>query len=82
MPLKRCASESLPKRARISALAKRKCGRFIAGLLRRAGVMVTDTAPFRNPNYHTPNDKPETLDYDRLARVTAGLIAVVAKLAQ
>jgi hypothetical protein len=46
------------------------------------GVMVTDTAPFRNPNYHTSNDKPDTLDYDRLARVTAGLIAVVAKLAQ
>jgi hypothetical protein len=46
------------------------------------GVMVTDTAPFRNPNYHTPNDKPETLDYDRLARVTAGLIAVVGQLAR
>jgi Zn-dependent M28 family amino/carboxypeptidase len=46
------------------------------------GVMVTDTAPFRNPNYHTANDKPETLDYDRLARVTAGLVSVVAKLAQ
>lgn len=45
-------------------------------------VMVTDTAPFRNPNYHTPLDTPETLDYDRLARVTTGLVAVVDHLAQ
>ncbi len=44
------------------------------------GVMVTDTAPFRNPSYHTANDKPETLDYERLARVTTGLIAVIEKL--
>lgn len=43
-------------------------------------IMVTDTAPFRNPNYHTMNDKPETLDYDRLARVTSGLEAVVRAL--
>jgi hypothetical protein len=46
------------------------------------GVMVTDTAPFRNPNYHTASDRAETLDYDRLARVTTGLIAVVEKLAK
>jgi hypothetical protein len=46
------------------------------------GLMVTDTAPFRNPNYHTPNDKPDTLDYERLARVTTGLIAVVRRLGQ
>jgi hypothetical protein len=45
-------------------------------------VMVTGTAPFRNPNYHTPHDTPETLDYDRLARVTAGLVAVIAQLAR
>lgn len=42
--------------------------------------MVTDTAPFRNPHYHRPSDKPETLDYDRLARVTSGLEAVVRAL--
>jgi hypothetical protein len=46
------------------------------------GVMVTDTAPYRNPNYHTKDDKPATLDYARLSVVTAGLIAVVEKLAQ
>ncbi len=45
-------------------------------------LMVTDTAPFRNPNYHTQLDTPETLDYDRLARVTAGLVVVVGELAR
>ncbi|MBS2020401.1 MAG: M20/M25/M40 family metallo-hydrolase [Deltaproteobacteria bacterium] len=45
------------------------------------GVMVTDTAPFRNPNYHHASDRPETLDYGRLAQVTTGLVAVVKKLA-
>lgn len=45
-------------------------------------IMVTDTAPFRNPNYHTANDRPETLDYDRLARVTSGLEAVVRALVE
>ena len=45
-------------------------------------VMVTDTAPFRNPNYHRSSDTPDTLDYGRLARVTEGLVAVVKKLAE
>jgi Zn-dependent M28 family amino/carboxypeptidase len=46
------------------------------------GVMVTDTAPFRNPHYHQMSDTPDTLDYDRLSRVTEGLVAVVKKLAE
>ncbi len=45
------------------------------------GVMVTDTAPFRNPHYHQLSDRPDTLDYGRLARVTEGLVAVVKRLA-
>jgi Zn-dependent M28 family amino/carboxypeptidase len=45
------------------------------------GVMVTDTAPFRNPHYHRGDDTPETLDYDRFARVVAALEAVVSDLA-
>lgn len=45
------------------------------------GVMVTDTAPFRNPHYHRKTDGPETLDYGRLSRVVEGLTAVVKKLA-
>lgn len=36
-------------------------------------LMITDTAPFRYPHYHTLKDTPDKLDYDRLARVTAGL---------
>lgn len=43
-------------------------------------IMVTDTAIFRNPNYHQPTDKPDTLDYDRMARVVHGLVRVLAGL--
>lgn len=45
------------------------------------GVMVTDTAPYRNPNYHTAGDLPSTLDYDRLALLTAGLARAILALA-
>jgi len=44
-------------------------------------VMVTDTAPFRYPHYHTLRDTPDKLDYDRLARVVRGLEGVVRDLA-
>lgn len=43
-------------------------------------IMVTDTAPFRNPNYHQPTDRADTLDYDRMARVVHGLAGVVTDL--
>ena len=43
-------------------------------------VMVTDTAPFRNPNYHRASDTPDTLDYESLTRVVSGLEAVVRGL--
>jgi hypothetical protein len=42
--------------------------------------MVTDTAPFGDKNYHEPTDKPDTLDYDRMARVVHGLARVVTDL--
>ena len=45
------------------------------------GIMITDTAPFRNPHYHQPTDAPATLDYGRLARVVAGVETVVETLA-
>lgn len=45
-------------------------------------IMVTDTAPFRNPNYHTRFDTPETLDYERMARVLPGLAGVIRDLAR
>jgi Zn-dependent M28 family amino/carboxypeptidase len=44
-------------------------------------VMVTDTAPFRYPHYHSPHDTPDKLDYGRLARVVKGLEGVVRDLA-
>ncbi|MEM7223217.1 MAG: M28 family peptidase [Pseudomonadota bacterium] len=39
-------------------------------------VMVTDTAFLRNPNYHRATDRPETLDYKRMAKVVEGLYRV------
>ncbi|MEQ9552746.1 MAG: M28 family peptidase [Coleofasciculus sp. G3-WIS-01] len=45
------------------------------------GVMVTDTAPFRYPYYHTDEDTPDKVDYERLARVVAGLEKVITELA-
>jgi hypothetical protein len=45
-------------------------------------LMVSDTAFFRNPNYHMPSDTPETLDYERMARVVEGLVGVIRRLAQ
>jgi Zn-dependent M28 family amino/carboxypeptidase len=46
------------------------------------GVMVTDTALFRNPHYHKPTDTPDKIDYPRLARVVNGLEAVAAAMAR
>jgi hypothetical protein len=43
-------------------------------------VMVTDTAFFRNPNYHRPSDTPDTLDYERMAEVVRGLYAAAVTL--
>lgn len=45
------------------------------------GVMVTDTAPFRYKHYHTPEDTPEKLDYEKMARVLHGVAKVVEELA-
>jgi Zn-dependent M28 family amino/carboxypeptidase len=44
-------------------------------------LMVTDTAPYRYPHYHTASDTPEKLDYPGFARVTGGLIGMVQRLA-
>jgi Zn-dependent M28 family amino/carboxypeptidase len=42
-------------------------------------MLWTDTAEFRNPNYHRPTDTPETLDYGFMRRVTQLVIATVAR---
>ena len=44
-------------------------------------IMVTDTAPYRYPWYHTPFDTPEKLDYERMARVVDGLYEVIRDIA-
>jgi len=44
-------------------------------------VMVTDTAPFRYPAYHSHADRPELVQYERMARVVSGLQAVIAEMA-
>jgi Zn-dependent M28 family amino/carboxypeptidase len=44
-------------------------------------VMVTDTAPFRYPWYHTPHDTADKIAYDKLALVIDGFEQVVAVLA-
>ena len=38
--------------------------------------MITDTAPFRYPHYHEATDTPDKLDYERMARVVAGVSRV------
>lgn len=43
-------------------------------------VLWTDTANFRNPHYHLPSDRPDTLDYGFLRRVTSMLVDSVTPL--
>jgi hypothetical protein len=45
-------------------------------------IMVTDTAYNRNPNYHRASDTPDTLDYDRMARVALGLASMLRELSR
>ncbi|MCP4657544.1 MAG: M28 family peptidase [bacterium] len=44
-------------------------------------VMLTDTAFYRNGAYHSARDTPETLDYDRMAKVIDGVFNAVVALA-
>ena len=43
-------------------------------------VMITDTAPFRYPYYHGPEDTADRIRYDHLTRVVSGLQATIAEL--
>jgi len=45
-----------------------------------SAVMVTDTAFLRNPHYHQPSDRRETLDLDFLAGACRGLEAGLRQL--
>lgn len=44
-------------------------------------IMISGTAIYRNPNYHLATDMPNTIDYDRTARVVAGIKEVVRDIA-
>ena len=41
------------------------------------GIMVTDSAWLRNPNYHGPTDKTETLDFDFMTDILKGLATLL-----
>lgn len=43
-------------------------------------IMMTDTAFYRYPYYHTPLDTPDRVDYARLAHVTRGLSETLRRL--
>ena len=43
-------------------------------------VMLTDTAFYRNPNYHEATDVPETLDYEAMAELVEGMSEVLMSL--
>ena len=45
-------------------------------------VMVTDTAFFRNPHYHLPSDRPDTLDFRFMAELVGSLELALAALAE
>ncbi len=40
-------------------------------------LMITDTAPFRYPHYHTLDDTIDKIDFDKLARVVNGISKVI-----
>jgi hypothetical protein len=43
-------------------------------------VMITDTAFYRNPNYHTEGDTINTLDFNRMTELLKGLLQVACDL--
>ncbi|MGL4397601.1 MAG: M28 family peptidase [Hyphomicrobium sp.] len=45
-------------------------------------LMITDTAPYRNPFYHQPFDTPDTVNYAALAQISVALATMVRQLAE
>ncbi len=37
-------------------------------------VLLTDTSYYRNPHYHSPSDRPGTLNYEKMAQLVNGLV--------
>ena len=44
-------------------------------------IMLTDTAPYRYPHYHTPQDLPDQVTVSEFARAAHGIIGAVRRLA-
>ena len=45
-------------------------------------VMITDTAFYRNSNYHKVGDTADTLDYERMSKVVVGVYEAVKNLSE
>lgn len=45
-----------------------------------AGIMVTDTAPYRYPHYHKATDTPDKMNFPVFAKVVEGLVAPIEML--
>lgn len=43
-------------------------------------VMITDTALYRYPYYHTPDDKPDKVDFTKLSHVVSGVEHIITAL--
>ncbi|GAI62054.1 unnamed protein product, partial [marine sediment metagenome] len=43
-------------------------------------VMITDTAFYRNPNYHSAKDTIDTLNFDKMSSLLMGLVQVAKDL--
>jgi hypothetical protein len=82
-----CASTYLPELPVLGLRVTLGLEKFFPVLLRsdhapfwamkKPALMWTDTSEFRNPFYHQPGDKPETLNYEFLRSVTQLLVATV-----
>ncbi len=48
----------------------------------RPAIMLTDGANFRNPNYHSVNDKIETLNFTFMSNVVKAAIGTLAEMAE
>ncbi len=45
-------------------------------------LMITDTAFLRNPNYHLPSDRIETIDFEFMRKVATGVYYSILELAK
>lgn len=69
----------VPQQGRILPTVRRSDHAVFWDLGYRA-MMVTDTAPLRNPHYHLPGDRRETLDLPFMAGICDGLAAGLRNL--